>query len=214
MNAFKCKLKPSNDLLLVHKLLLIDVGVRIVIFHWLQRGRVNRCTPPYARCGRAAAGARKDQSLQRRTATRPYSRGAGSVERTPKRRWTEWDRSELAEPGPPWTPLHLPSNHRPSSECCPGWVFFFFFSCAAVCVCERRRVGVFSDVSAWDLWCPFTANMDHRNPAIIDVQAVQICFDAEWLYGNMLEGGTTKAQRWSETLTMKLFLLHIQYNSV
>lgn len=62
----KYQLKPSNDSLLVHKLLLIDAGVRILIFHWLQRGHVSQRTPPYARCGRAAAGARKDPSLRRR----------------------------------------------------------------------------------------------------------------------------------------------------
>lgn len=137
----KFKLKPSNDVLLVPKLMLIDVGVRIVIFHWLLRGHVSQCTPLYARCGRAAASARKDPSLRRRTAARPHSRGAGSVERTPKRRWTEWDRSELAEPGPPWTPSHLPSNPRPSSECCPGSVFFFplLRRCLHLMrVCERR----------------------------------------------------------------------------
>lgn len=161
----KCKWQLSNDLLQVHTLLLIDVGVRIVISHWLQRGHVSQVHAPfYARCGRAAAGARKYPSLQRRTAARPYSRGAGSVERTPKRRWTEWDRSELAEPGPPWTPSHMPSNHRPSSGCCPGWVFFFFspLRCCIWCVSVREGVCVWGGGGLLRCRCVSPVTSSHR----------------------------------------------------
>lgn len=164
---------------------------------WVKR------TPPYARCGRAAAGARKDPSLQRRTAARPYSRGAGSVERTPKRRWTEWDRSELAEPGPPWTPLHLSSNHRPSSECCPGWVLFFFFFKSLRCwlqlmrVCERTGVegggGVFSVVAAWVPWRSLSPQIwITETLRYLMCRLCKFACDAVRLHVNMLEGGTTK----------------------
>lgn len=58
----KCELKPSNDLLVIHKLLLIDAGVGIVIFNWLQLNHV--CAP--LTCAVAAR-------LRVRARTRPYS---------------------------------------------------------------------------------------------------------------------------------------------
>lgn len=96
-------------------------------------------------------------------------------------------------------------------------LLFFLNPCAAGCnwcvsVRERGWVGggVFSVVAAWVPWRSLAANMDQRNPAIIDVQAVQICVRCgaiarkyAWGWNHKRPSGGLK------TLTMKLVLLQI-----
>lgn len=192
----KCQLKPSNDLLLGPKLLLIDCWCENSNFSLAAARSCESAHAPLRAlrprgCGCAQGPVPTAENSSAPIQPRSRERGAHSELKMDGvgsfgagRTGSTVDPIAFAKQ--PQTILRVLSwvSVFPPLRCCLHLMR----------VCERRGAagGVFSVVAAWVPWRPLTANMDHRNPAIIEAQAVQMYLRCGVIAGKYARGWNHK----------------------
>lgn len=199
----KFKWQLSNDLLLVHTLLLIAVGVRIVIFHWLQRGHVSQAHAPLRAlwprgCGCAQGPVPTAENSSASIQPRSRERGAHT-----EKKMDGVGSFGAGRTGSTVDPIAFVKQPQTILRVL-SWVsvvFVFFLNpCAAGCnwcvsVRERgwREGGVFSVVAAWVPWRSLSPQIwITETLRYLMCRLCKFACDAVRLHVNMLEGGTTK----------------------